>query len=246
MRNIDQWKPSKFVRTKGRLRASRDPKAVGVASRVVADLTARFYEAMLPKYASGRLIDLGCGYVPLYDAYKGYVSSVTGVDWASSAHPSPHLDHEQDLNSALALPDASFDTVLLSDVLEHIRKPQVLMNEMHRILGSGGRVILNVPFIKGIHEQPHDYHRFTRFALLSMAEEAGFEVTCLEPLGGMPEVLGDLFARMLRDLPFGGYILAKWVQAYTGWFAGSGWGKKLSQRTAEEHPLGYGVVLTKR
>lgn len=245
MRNADQWKPTKFVRTKGRLRGSRDPQALGIASRVTADLTASFYEAVLGKYARGRLVDLGCGHVPLFEAYKDLVTRVTCLDWAHTAHQSPHLDVEQDLGTPLQLEDASCDTIILSDVLEHLRFPERLMQEMHRILASSGHVILNVPFHKGLHEEPFDFHRFTRHALDAMAKEAGFTVVELRELGGAPEVLGDVLSRTVRDLPHGGKDLAKMVQGLTGWFVGTRSGRRLSERTAKEHPLGYGMVLCK-
>ena len=42
MRNKEKWKPSKYIYKKGRLIASRDPKEVGISSRLIADLIAIF------------------------------------------------------------------------------------------------------------------------------------------------------------------------------------------------------------
>jgi hypothetical protein len=70
MRNCDDWKASKYVRKNGRLIASRDPKEVGISSRLITDRIAECYDANLKLHAKGRLLDLGCGKVPLYDAYK--------------------------------------------------------------------------------------------------------------------------------------------------------------------------------
>ncbi|HRF81361.1 MAG TPA: methyltransferase domain-containing protein, partial [Flavobacteriales bacterium] len=77
----------------------------------------------------------------------------------------------------------SFDTIILSDVLEHIRKPEALVKEMYRILAPGGQVIMNVPFYYGLHEQPFDYYRYTQFALRAITEDAGFAVVELEAIG---------------------------------------------------------------
>jgi len=245
MRNVDQWKPSKFVLRKGRLEGSRDPKAVGIASRVMVDLIGRFYQFALPKYARGRLIDLGCGKVPLYATYKDHVTSITCVDWGNSMHPNPHLDQEQDLNQPIAYPDASFDTIILSDVLEHIRKPEGLIREMHRILAPGGQVIMNVPFYYGLHEQPFDYYRYTQFALRAMTEDAGFAVVELEAIGGVPEIMTDLFSKTVRGVPVVGRPLAKAAQGFTTWFVRKGLGAKLSRLTAKDYPFGYALVLKK-
>jgi SAM-dependent methyltransferase len=246
MRNEEQWKPGKFDLHQGRLRGSRDPKLLSIASRVVADATAAFYHDALPRYAQGALVDLGCGRVPLYAAYKDHVSSITCVDWANTLHPNPHLDLEQDLNGPIELPDASFDTVILSDVLEHIRKPEILVAEMHRLLRPGGHVLLNVPFYHGLHERPHDYFRYTEYALRSMAEDAGFEVLHMETTGGAPEILADVLSKTMLTVPLIGRFKARSVQAFTGWFVRSGWGRKVSKRTGTDFPLGYAVVLRKR
>ena len=245
MRNADQWIPSKFVYRKGRLRASRDRKALVIASRVIADLVAGFYADAIPKYAKGRLVDLGCGRVPLYGTYKDHITESICVDWGNTMHPNPYLDQEQDLNVPLALPDASFDTIILSDVLEHIRKPEELLNEMYRVLRPGGHVLMNVPFYYGLHEQPFDYFRYTRFALISMTEDAGYTVVSLESVGGVPEILADLISKSVH--PFGpvGRFTAGVIQGLTGWFIRTWPGRKISALTAGNFPYGYTLVLRK-
>lgn len=227
------------------MEASRDRKAVGVASRLMVDLIARFYQRVLPQYAKGRLIDLGCGKVPLFPVYKDHVSSVVCVDWGNSMHPNPHLDHEQDLNQPLAFPDASFDTIILSDVLEHIRRPEQLVQEMFRILAPGGHVLMNVPFYYGLHERPFDYYRYTEYALRAMAEDGGFRILELDPIGGFPEIMADLVSKNMRGVPLVGRPIAAFVQSSTGWLVRSGFGAKLSKRTSRDFPFGYTLVMTK-
>lgn len=245
MRNAVKWLPSKFVVHHGVLRGSRDPKALGVASRVIADLTARFYQRELTKLARGRLLDLGCGRVPFYGVYKDLVTEVICVDWSNTLHSNPHVDHEIDLNGPIGLPSNSFDTLLLSEVLEHIRKPEILVAEMHRLLRPGGHVIMNVPFYYGLHEQPFDYFRYTRHALRSMAEDAGFSVVHLEAIGGVPEIIADLVSKTALTVPAVGRLTARIVQRCTGWFIRTGVGKRLSERTSADFPFGYALVLRK-
>lgn len=62
-------------------------------------------------------------------------------------------------------PCASVDVVVLSEVLEHVQVPQAAIQNIHRLLKPGGRLILTVPFLFPIHDQPHDYYRYTRFGL---------------------------------------------------------------------------------
>ena len=211
----------------------------------MADLVAAAYAERLPRHAAGRLIDLGCGKVPLYGTYRDHVDSVTCVDWGDSYHESPHLDHELDLSRPLPFADRSFDTIVLSDVLEHIPEPAPLWGEMARILEPGGRLLMNVPFFYWIHEKPHDYYRYTEFALRRFASGAGFEILELEPIGGAPEILADIHGKHLQSLPVVGFPLARLIQGFTGWFVRQGPGRRLSRRTAVRFPFGYVMVAQK-
>jgi len=75
MKRQEEWRPSKFVAVNGRYRASRDPKEVAPASRLITDRLAVVYEAALRQHARGALLDLGCGQVPLFGVYRGLVSA---------------------------------------------------------------------------------------------------------------------------------------------------------------------------
>jgi SAM-dependent methyltransferase len=174
---------------------------VSPASRFLITIIARRYHAMIRAHARGRLLDLGCGAVPLYGMYRDLVSEITCVDWSNSLHNSSHIDISADLNGPLPLPDAGFDTVLLTDVLEHTAEPKGLMREVARILTPGGKLLLGVPFFYWLHEEPHDYYRFTRFALQRMLDESGLEVLEIDAYGGVPETLLDLSAKALVFVP---------------------------------------------
>ena len=75
MRNAERWAPSKYVPHRGRWRGSRDRAALGVGSRLNADGVVACYEAALPAFARGALLDLGCGSVPLHGLYAPHVAS---------------------------------------------------------------------------------------------------------------------------------------------------------------------------
>lgn len=245
MKNTAQWTPSKFLLVNGRLVPSRNPLHLGIASRLIAKYIADVYNDILPAHARGRLLDLGCGRVPLYEAYKGYITDCTCIDWGLSLHDSIHLDFQCDLNSPLPCCNAEFDTILLSDVLEHIATPDNLWREMSRVLAPRGKIILNVPFYYGIHEAPHDYYRFTEFALRRFAEQARLSVVTLQPFGGTPAIITDLFAKTAIRLPLLGKPLALFAQWITYGLTRMGPLKKISDATKVRFPLGYFLVAVK-
>jgi SAM-dependent methyltransferase len=191
------------------------------------------------------LIDLGCGNVPLYAVYKPYVDEITCVDWPNSSHMQSHLDFVCDLNSPLPVPDSYFDTIILSDVLEHIAEPKLLWIEMSRILKSGGRALLNVPFYYKIHEAPHDYYRYTEFALRRFADFAKFSIIQLRPIGGAPEVLADLLAKIIYRIPYGGKAFAAFIQFLVHKLGKTTFGQRISTGTAKTFPMGYFMIVEK-
>jgi SAM-dependent methyltransferase len=245
VKDPNSWKPSKFVLAQGRLRGSRDTNEVAIGSRLVTDLTARWYEAQIAQYARGRLLDLGCGKIPLFDAYRKYVSENVCVDWGNSLHRNHHLDIECDLTQPLPFADGEFDTIILSDVLEHIPEPQKLWQEMARVLSARGRILLNVPFFYWLHEQPHDYYRYTAHALERFAGLAGLRIAHLSAIGGAPEVLADILAKNLVQVPLIGRPLAAFTQTATRWCVDTGPGRRISVKTAQQFPLAYALVAEK-
>lgn len=61
----------------------------------------------------------------------------------------------QDLTK-LTFPDQSFDIIITSDILEHIRKPQVAFEEIYRVLVFGGYHVFSIPV-------PHPMLKFSRY-----------------------------------------------------------------------------------
>jgi SAM-dependent methyltransferase len=246
VKDKDNWKPSKFVRKNGKLVSSTDTREVAISSRLMTDLVARWYDTHIKQFVRGRLLDLGCGKIPLFEAYRDFVTDNICVDWANSLHKNSHLDVECDLTQPLAFDDGSFDTIVLSDVLEHIPDPGRLWQEMSRVLSPEGRILMNVPFFYWLHESPHDYYRYTEYALQRFADAADMRITHLSVIGGAPEILADIVAKNVAELRWLGKPLAVTVQSVAGAFLSTGLGARISARTARSFPLGYALVAQKR
>jgi SAM-dependent methyltransferase len=242
MKAIPEWKPSKFIVTGGHLCPTDDPDELAVGSRVVAQCMGYQYQKALNTYARGRLLDLGCGKVPLYAAYRDLVDEVVCVDWNQSLHDGKHVDLFCDLNEDLNLERQSFDTVILSDVLEHIRKPEHLLARVHELLRDDGSVVVGVPFFYCLHEEPHDFFRYTRFALRSIAEESGYEVCYLEEVGGAFDILADIIGKLSAPLPLFQRTFVKSALMLRRLRLT----QKLTDRTKQRFPLGYLMVAKRR
>lgn len=139
---------------------------------LIYDINDRFLESSVD-VLKGHLYDLGCGEMPYRDWLSRYVETYTGVDWAESLHD-VRADILADLNAPLPIESAVADTVVSFSVMEHLREPQMFLNETFRILKSGGAMILQVPFMWSVHEAPHDFYRYTSYGLRYMFEKAGF------------------------------------------------------------------------
>ena len=242
MRCVDDWQPTKFVYEKDCLVASKKKEHCSVGSRLITDLVAGFYGQYVPRFATGRLLDLGSGSVPLFECYRPYISENICVDWDQSLDGGRHLDHQANLEQKLPFADREFTTIILSDVLEHIFSPMNLWIEMARVLKPGGHILLSTPFLYWIHEAPNDYYRYTEHALRRFAYTSEFSIVVLRPLGGAPEVVADIFAKRLQTLPFLGGTAASVVQSVTKALFTEGPFRQFSARTAERFPLGYFLV----
>jgi SAM-dependent methyltransferase len=245
MRNREKWMPTKYIVKNGALRGARNPAELSTGSILIADINATFFDRSIQKYAKGRLIDLGCGKVPLYHAYKNFVTENICVDWRNSVHENEFLDFECDLNSRLPFEDAEFETVILSDVLEHIREPGILWEEMSRILKKSGHALISVPFFYWIHEAPFDYFRYTKYALYHFIEKNGFEIVEFETTGGALEIMTDMTAKHLQFFPVIGKPLSRFIQYFVLLFRKTRIGGFFSKRSMNVFPLGYFLVLRK-
>lgn len=120
--------------------------------------------------------------------YKGSPASIYKDTWAYG-----HIDYVCDI-TAIPAPDASFDAILCTEVLEHLPRPLDAIVEFARLLKPGGRLFLTAPLGAGLHQEPwHFYGGFTPRFYTRFLDEAGFDVVSILPNGG-------LFRRLLEDI----------------------------------------------
>lgn len=118
-----------------------------------------------------RVLDYGCAQQP----YRGFLPD--GVDYVGADLPgNPLADVVLDESGRVPLPDASFDTVMSTQVLEHVTDPDTYLSECSRLLRPGGFLLLSTHGIMYYHRDPEDYWRWTSAGLSTLVESHGFRV----------------------------------------------------------------------
>ena len=64
----------------------------------------------------------------------------------------------------------SFDFVIIQAVLEHVKYPKKVVDEIHRVLKKKGFVYAEIPFMQGVHGRPNDFQRYTKYGLEALFE----------------------------------------------------------------------------
>ncbi len=103
-------------------------------------------------------------------------------------------------------PDASFDAILCTEVLDHVPDPTEALDEFVRLLKPGGKLILTAPFASLVHFAPYHYcSGFSRYWYEHHLVKRGFIIEELTPNGDWfpfcPQDLMSLrsFARRYDD-----------------------------------------------
>ena len=174
---------------KDRLRGGRDQYADDLRASLrywgFSAATYTLRKNLLPlvkKFVSGEVLDAGAGGLHGRQLIEKYSREYRSVD-IKDRHGD--LDLVADIQDLSILEADVFDCVFCSQVLEHLPHPEKALAEFHRVLRSGGHVLITVPHLSALHEEPHDYFRYTPYGLKNLMEEAGFEILELNRSGGL-------------------------------------------------------------
>lgn len=173
------------------------------------------------KPVKGRVLDVGCGAGNFTQALKKARPDwrLYGVDVGRQAIALARKGHssiEFQVGTAYRLPfrDGHFEAVTMFDVLEHLPKPQLALQEASRVLKPGGRFFLAVPLegslwtlhgilwqALGVRAKEATYGHVQRFTLKQVQDlltKAGLEVKVF--------AYGDYWLFQLVDLVYQVYL----------------------------------------
>ena len=154
----------------------------------------RDVEYAINSYSKGKVLDIGCGNKPYEPTFAGKITGYTGCDIIQSDLNKVDIICEA---TKIPLSSESFDTIFSTQTIEHIADHQSMVNEAYRLVKPGGYFILSGPMYWPIHEEPHDYFRFTKYGFEYILTKAGFQIEKILPNGGMWAVSGQTFLHSL-------------------------------------------------
>lgn len=139
--------------------------------------------------ANGSILDIGCGDMYLSTQLPSY--KWTGLDAANEYSQGRAVIHDL-MSTPYPIEANSQDTVMCSEVLEHLWEPQKVHHEAFRVLKPGGHYIISTPnfdnltwvmdhgrdmLFRGTRSDHYEHIRWYNYDVhKSFLEEAGFKV----------------------------------------------------------------------
>jgi SAM-dependent methyltransferase len=133
--------------------------------------------------------------MPYYDLFKPYIKKYVCAD--IDRNPNAKLLINPDTGKIDA-PDCTFDTILSTQVLEHVINPKLYLQEAHRLLKKDGLLLLSTHGHWVYHPDPTDFWRWTRDGLEKTLTDEGFEIIETMGVGGQAVAGLQIFQDSLR------------------------------------------------
>ncbi len=170
-----------------------DPRIIGIFINPFYFLRKGIIDGIYTnkKYLKGKMMDFGCGTKP----YKGILSvqEYIGVDIKL---PDDQGNNQVDVyydGKTIPFKTNYFDSVLASEVFEHIFNLPVILQELFRVIKPGGYLVATLPFAWDEHGVPYDFARYTSFGIEHLLKEAGFYVVKIEKTTNYVETIFQMW-----------------------------------------------------
>lgn len=195
------------------------------------------------QYVTGRVLDVGAGEFSRYQKSFKYTEYIKidnkksfNVDIVANADNIPFLNE-------------SFDSVVCTQVFEHLNNPEKAATEIYRVLKRGGYCLITAPQMNELHEEPNDFFRYTKYGLIEIFKKQGFSIIRYSQRGGYFTMTAQLKIRYCIDRfniynkPLLGKIFSKFFKIYGKFMI---WLDKIdNSKTNKKHTLGWAFIFKK-
>lgn len=145
------------------------------------------------------VLDVGCGIKPYRHLFTA--KKYLGIDIEGGGHSRSQKTVDAFFDGRhIPYPDSSFNTVLATEVFEHVEDLPTLVGEIHRVLRPQGQLFITMPFVWDEHEIPYDFRRFTTFGHKQLLEAAGFTIQSISKTTGIFATSSQLFSAFFVEL----------------------------------------------
>ncbi|MFZ2188010.1 MAG: methyltransferase domain-containing protein [Candidatus Moraniibacteriota bacterium] len=164
---------------------------------------------VLDKHDLGKnVLDFGCGDKPYANLFAKKGIKYVGIDFQahsvnkdfSGQHPDVYFGKDYLNDFKMDFDDDSFDSVVSFQVLEHHKNPQYMIGEIARITKSGGFLLITCPFLGGLHEEPYDYQRLTKYGLREILKRNNYEIVKFKKQGSIFSTISMLLNEYLNAI----------------------------------------------
>ena len=155
----------------------------------------------------GSLLDFGCGTKP-YKSLFVNVKEYIGIDFKIDGRKDNYSEVDQFYDGkVIPFENDRFDSLLCTEVLEHVFNIEVVLKEFNRVLKMNGKALITTPFMWEEHEMPHDFARYTAPGLLFLYQKNGFKVIDNFKTGNYIEVIFQFGLNYIKNiLPANKYV----------------------------------------
>lgn len=123
---------------------------------------------------TGKTLDIGCGQKPYESLFSS--SQYVGLEIDTQENRQNKKANLFYNGKTFPFQDGEFDSVIANEVFEHVFNPNEFLEEIHRVLRTGGILLMTVPFCWDEHEQPNDFARYSSFGLKAILQKHSFAV----------------------------------------------------------------------
>jgi len=126
----------------------------------MGDINQKIYLKRFVPDISGAILEVGSKDYGNTSSFKDYYkeNEYVGIDMEEG----PGVDSVLDLTLGTGdLNEGHFSLCICCSVLEHVRKPWVMAENITRLIRGSGKLYMSIPWVWRYHPYPDDYYRFS-------------------------------------------------------------------------------------